>query len=183
QSRAIETYRLPVLDPVGAIGRCGDLDRIAVAAARFARRQGVGSGPGRMGLDRGPRYPLENRLLRGIEMHGADVAHDIERIAIFGDAAAAADRRSGAGQPARMQQTEIVTELMAVYAESGVTVAVWPAKADIGQPSPAAGIQERKDVKAILVNGLVGRESRRVRCVRPGTDRLVVPASPRRDAR
>src|SRR4029078_3403302 len=164
QSRAIETYRLPVLDPVGAIGRCGDLDRIAVAAARFARRQGVGSGPGRMGLDRGPRYPLENRLLRGVEMHGADVAHDVERIAVFGDAAAAAaDRKSRTGQPARMQQPEIVTELMPVDAKGVVTVAVGQTEAHVRQPGPAAGVQVRKDIEAILIDGLVGRESRSVR--------------------
>ena len=100
-----------------------------------------------MGLDRCSRDPLQNRFLRGVEVHGAGVAHDIEHIAIFGDAAAAADRQSRAGQAARMQQTEIVAELMSVHAERVVTVAVRPTKADVCQPRPAAGCQVRKDVK------------------------------------
>src|SRR5256885_6258612 len=94
-----------------------------------------------MRLDRRRRDPVQQRLLRSVEVHRPLVAHRVPWVAILGDAAAAPDRRATAVEAARVQEPEVVPHLMrdGAGAEGADAVdkrQVW--KPDIREARPAA---------------------------------------------
>ena len=86
------------------------------------------------------RDPAEDGFLRRVEMPGVVVAHRAERVAIFRDRArcAAANCRSRAQQASRVQQAEIVAELVGDHEQVGRVVGPRTREANIGQAGPAA---------------------------------------------
>src|SRR6266568_2255346 len=85
-------------------------------------------------------------------MHATDITHDVERIAVLGHAAAAADYLTAAGEAAGVPQREVVAELVAVDTE--LIVAIAPrliGRTDITEAGPAANGVVGHDIKAIPV--------------------------------
>src|SRR5439155_14011021 len=114
--------RLAILEPIRAVCGCGYFYRVSRLTGGFERRQRVDRVSRAVRHDRARGNPVQMRFLHRVEMHGAAIAHDVERIAIFGNAAGASDYLSGAPEAAGVQQGEVVPELVSI--DSDVVVAV-----------------------------------------------------------
>ena len=102
------------------------------------------------------------RFLHGVEVHGAAIAHEVERIAIFGNAAGATEHLPGATEAAGVVQGKVMPELVSIDAELVVAVAPrGPRATDVGEARPAACVVVGHDIELV---GVVGEVIARRRC-------------------
>src|SRR5579862_9952420 len=99
-------------------------------------------------------------------MHRALVAHGVEWIAVFGDAAASADDAAPAAQAPRMQQTEVVPYLVRDHRgceRSGAVDPRFVRITDIREAQPSAGGHCREHIDDEVVGGRIVRAAERDR--------------------
>ena len=96
--------------------------------------------------------PAKVELLGCVEVHRPLVAHHVEWVAIFTCRARAPDRKAtGTANTRRVQESEIVPELVPVHLRGVVSVDPRSAGADVAQPGPAAGRHTRKHIDELLI--------------------------------